>query len=237
MSRVSDGLVSDALIDRLVDGELEESERRTLLEQLDAQPEGWRRCALAFLEAQAWTRAFHSTAEPAVISRSSVPTPGPGTSADDSRPWGGPHPTRDRLRSVGPLAAGVILAFAVGWFTGTASQRSTSTPTDLVVEGRSQSASPRTPPASSSRSDDPEARVQNDLEPRRIPVAQSVLTGSPWTAVSAPVLPDQVRRQLERQGYRVEQRSGLVPLELSDGQRFGVPVDEVELRYVGDRTY
>ena len=42
------------LLDLLVDGELTPGERRELLTRLDEQPEGWRRCALAFLEAQAW---------------------------------------------------------------------------------------------------------------------------------------------------------------------------------------
>jgi len=42
------------LLDRLVDGELSGSERRQLLESFDTRPEGWRRCALAFLEAQSW---------------------------------------------------------------------------------------------------------------------------------------------------------------------------------------
>jgi hypothetical protein len=48
-----------ALIDRLVAGELTEVERRELLLSLESEPDGWRRCALAFLEDQAWrTRLF-----------------------------------------------------------------------------------------------------------------------------------------------------------------------------------
>lgn len=44
--------IDPALIDRLVDGELNPEARRTLLLQLDGAPGGWRSCALAFLEAQ-----------------------------------------------------------------------------------------------------------------------------------------------------------------------------------------
>ena len=44
----------DILLDRLVDGELSPAERRELLASLDGRPDGWRRCALAFLEAQTW---------------------------------------------------------------------------------------------------------------------------------------------------------------------------------------
>jgi hypothetical protein len=46
------------LLDRLVDGELEEVDRRDLLQRLEAEPDGWRRCALAFLEAQSWREAL-----------------------------------------------------------------------------------------------------------------------------------------------------------------------------------
>jgi hypothetical protein len=46
------------ILDRLVDGELGESERREVLQTLERQPDGWRQCALAFLEAQSWGDAL-----------------------------------------------------------------------------------------------------------------------------------------------------------------------------------
>lgn len=49
---------SESPLDRLVDGELSESDRSELLLQLEHEPEGWRRCALAFLEAQCWKQEF-----------------------------------------------------------------------------------------------------------------------------------------------------------------------------------
>ena len=48
------------LFDRLVDGELPERERQQLLASLDDREDGWRRCALAFLEAQSWGKQFSS---------------------------------------------------------------------------------------------------------------------------------------------------------------------------------
>jgi hypothetical protein len=41
-------------LDRLVDGELNDDDRRETLLRLEREPEGWRLCALAFLEAQCW---------------------------------------------------------------------------------------------------------------------------------------------------------------------------------------
>jgi hypothetical protein len=46
------------VLDRLVDGELADGERRVLLESLERQPDGWRQCALAFLEAQTWDQTL-----------------------------------------------------------------------------------------------------------------------------------------------------------------------------------
>jgi hypothetical protein len=57
----------DELIDLLVDDALDAQQRAALLRSLDAQrsQDGWRRCALALLEAQAWRRAMAEAAEPA----------------------------------------------------------------------------------------------------------------------------------------------------------------------------
>src|SRR5437762_643992 len=43
----------DLWLDRLIDGEVAEPQRRALLSRLEQSPGGWRRCSLAFLEAQA----------------------------------------------------------------------------------------------------------------------------------------------------------------------------------------
>jgi len=48
------------LIDRMIDGEMSPQQLRTCIERLDSAPDGWRRCALAFLEAQSWGEAFRS---------------------------------------------------------------------------------------------------------------------------------------------------------------------------------
>ena len=45
-------------LELLADGELDEESRRTLLSRLDQTSDGWRRCALAFLEAQCLGESF-----------------------------------------------------------------------------------------------------------------------------------------------------------------------------------
>ncbi len=48
--------LNDLDLDLLVDGELGDQRRGELLARLDGVPGGWRRCALAFLEAQSWAQ-------------------------------------------------------------------------------------------------------------------------------------------------------------------------------------
>src|SRR5947207_1183726 len=62
----------DIRFDQLVDGELSGAERRRFLESLDAQPEGWRCCALAFLEAQSWREELGQVAQSRPRSQGSV---------------------------------------------------------------------------------------------------------------------------------------------------------------------
>lgn len=89
-----------AMIDRLVDGELEEAERASLLRSLDREPDGWKRCALAFLESQAWREAAGEGAmRPAL--------PGPGGAARAPQPV--------LLRRLMAVAAMVAVAFCVGF--------------------------------------------------------------------------------------------------------------------------
>ena len=49
-------------LDRLVDGALDPQEQRSLLAALETQPDGWRRCALTFIEAQTLRGEFRGIA-------------------------------------------------------------------------------------------------------------------------------------------------------------------------------
>ncbi len=52
--------MTDAFLDRIVDGELSPGELREAIERLESEPDGWKRCALAFLEAQCWRESFRA---------------------------------------------------------------------------------------------------------------------------------------------------------------------------------
>jgi hypothetical protein len=96
MKTTATSTIPAAELDRLVDGELDEHARSALIRALDGDPNGWKRCALAFLEAQAWREAAH--AMPAVSpSRPSAARP---------HAW---------ARQLVPLAAMVAVAFCAGF--------------------------------------------------------------------------------------------------------------------------
>ncbi len=174
----------DALIDRLVDGELDDEGRRALLRRLDASPDGWRRCALAFLEAREWQSALGSAARPAARSAPIAPR--------RSR----------RFLSVVSRAAAVALVFALG-----------------------MSAAPRREPSPPlRRPSPPEARLN-------VPRPPAVAVHLP-----PPAAPSYLVGSLERQGYRIDRRTVLVPARTPSGRRVAVPIEEKRLRFVGNRA-
>jgi hypothetical protein len=200
--------LDDRLIDRLVDGELPNVERRQLLFQLETEPDGWRRCALAFLEAQGWRATFAPVATPACgVARPVVVQAGPG---------GQPNRWRAVARLTA-LAAGIVVAFALGWvFHSGPAENAPSAPVAGV-----QPLTPAGPSATSPTA--PEDHAEGPSPPSE--------PGEP-TALIDPVV-----KQWEQQGYQAERQDRHVSVEMKDGRRVDVPVHEVRLRYVGGRTY
>ena len=165
------------LIDRLVDGELDNASRAAILAKLDTDPDGWKRCALAFLEAQAWRGAISEHAAP--VAKVFV------------------EPKRSRFAWVRPLAkaAAVLMAFSIGW---------AAKPVREIPKPEVSAPIAESPP-----------------EPEPSPAAPS---------------PSYVQGRLEREGYEVEQRQILVPGATEDGMPVVIPVEEVNVRFVGNRA-
>ena len=51
-------------------------------------------------------------------------------------------------------------------------------------------------------------------------------------SIPKPVSPD-VLQALEQSGHQVQQRRELLPVQMNDGRQLVVPVDQVDIRYVG----
>lgn len=217
----------DAALDLLVDGELGDPERRALLLRLDTTPDGWRRCALAFLEAQAWRGSLGA------IARDAAPPPAPGLALEALRP--NPWPRRALA------AALVVAAFGLGLASGR-SGRAPIGPAPVVVDAAKTEPEPAPSLSPRASEAEPEVRAVGLLaigDPGRdgAPVVNVPILAGPgldegWLEGQAPALSDYDRQHWRRLGFDVEERRELVTMDLRDGRRVSVPVDRVRLRHV-----
>jgi hypothetical protein len=225
-------------IDRLVTGDLDESERLELLAWLDAEPARWRRCGLAFLEAQALRDAL----TPGAAGELTLSSAGPPRAAG----WRSP---RLRWRPMLVAAAAIMAAFALGWTLGhrppspvdSGMSIAGNSPDESSAAASQTAASAGSTPAGTTLSPTPGGRVTlvrvrvgegTDAREVMLPVLAGPATSVAWERTPGPV-PDYVRRQWERQGYRVTERRQTVPLKLADGRQVELPVEQVMLTFVG----
>jgi hypothetical protein len=190
----------DRLLDQLVDGELSERERSELLRRFETEADGWRRCALAFLEAQSWREAFGPVVAP-LSARPGVPR----ALIRARKRW----PPVARLTG---LAAGIAAAFAIGWALHR--QPEIATRSAPVAQGAA-------------------ARATADSAQQPDSQNLAIHTG----AASKPAESSSLVTQWRQRGYQAETQKQLVSVDLKDGRKVRLPVHEVRLRYVGDRTY
>jgi hypothetical protein len=242
----------EAWLDRLVDGELSDAERRELLQRLEQAPAGWRRCALAFLESQAWREAIKSgerraeSGEPARI-RGATSNIEHRTSKENKRPFdvGSFRFWISRpILGIASAAACFVVAFGLGllahrfWLTS-------GDDASLVVRPSKGSTQP-----SVVRGDAGNERLVNGRwgkvqfvvdgpggMPREIELPAVEGLDPEEFFRNQPVLPPEIERELRRLGHRIETRREFVPIPLEDGRRVLFPVDNVEVRLVGGRGY
>jgi hypothetical protein len=218
----------DRLIDRLVDGELGGAERRALLLRLDSEVggQGWRRCALAFLEAQAWREAMPSAS-------SAIPlgaAPAPQAEATRLSMAATNAPTRS-ARSRGNLARFTVAASLVGAFVLGWAVRGPGEPAATAVTAVSPAPSGAPSPKPSLATADPPAASDGTLAQASEPNGDGDGSGdgSSWNLSPLDIW--------ERQGFAVNQRERMASVGLDDGRQVTMPVSEVRLRYVGNRMY
>ena len=208
-------------IDRLVDGECTEVDRRALLLLLESEPDGWRRCALAFLEDQ----ALRSALSDSMTSRSAAPL-----ATIPAVPKS--HPMTRRLALVASL---FLVAFTVGFNLGGSSRHRGDVP---AAESR-----PIASVKDNAVSNDVIravgwATVEGDGNAvRRVPILAGPGLDEDWLRTQPSAVPEYVRAQWERSGYQVAERRQLISINLEDGRRLAIPMEGVEMQYVGQSTY
>ena len=234
-------------IDRLVDAALPLDEQRELLSSFDENPDGWRHLALAYMESQSLKCEFGGlippvTAAPALDAAVEVfeePQP-PGRSSLSSPDW-----IITATIAVAAFAVGMV---ALSWW------RNSGTSDDI-------------PPIAGSYEDhrraiggfeDPRGRFDAhgkdflaltlpayDMpEPKqggtmtyKVPLKKGSPEETSNLYTAPPVISPEMRVKLKRMGHLVREERRVYPVKLRDGRQVLVPVNEIQIFYVGGRVY
>jgi hypothetical protein len=221
----------DCRFDRLVDGELSAEEYRATLSALDEEPGGWRRCALAFLEAQAWRSEMGAI-------RSGLPAAAAKIAPAQTRP-------RPVWMPLLAAVASFVVAFAGGivvqrqWDRSAADASRPQGGAEVVqrpaipdARGETLAQEPRSVGNIRLVMDGGQGDAPQEID---VPVYDQV--NPEWLVHEAPVLPPEVIRALERRGRKVERSVEYLPLPLDEHRQIVLPVEQYEIMPVGRRAY
>lgn len=219
----------ERVLDRLVDGELTEGDRSELLAALDDEPGGWRRCALAFLESQAWREEFSRRA---VASDERQPPHFDAAIAPSTR--------QTKLGGALAIAAGLLVAFTAGLWSGRSELggraiASVAVPGDdvadmpLVADDDAMAAPDVAETPWQTLTVTPADGDENS-QPLQLRIAGEHSTEGVMEAQRS-ALPLRLIDDLQRAGLQVSRHEQWVRVELSDGRRMILPVEEVSIVY------
>lgn len=258
-------LITQQDLDRLVDGELVGTERRSLIARLEQAPDGWRRCALAYLEAQEFRRSMATIGNPMEAQREKAAVDLHLDAPSPSAVRRGPSSASRWL----VLASALMVSFAVGMGAGRAvflgdenvantspliNRDNSPDPPDSVPNPSRDSqpgnaATERKPPAPPVQKSAPrtgEVRVvglvriadeSSHVSNYVMPVFSGTGLDQEWLkSMPLPYTDEQVRK-LKQDGYQVEQRRQLMEVNLADGQNLSIPFGTVNLQYIGPEVH
>ncbi len=223
------------VLDRLVDGELGQFERHQLLAALDDEPGAWRRCALAFLESQNFRWQLSRLKADATLTNV--------RSAGDVQTL--PLARRGSFWGMClAVAASLMLAFGLG----TRFSVSPSAAPSTIAAATPTTATPAAVTDSQLVSDSPEdnehlaiddindpetvtlALDGEDAGKIELPVAVASASDAQWLDELESDAPSGLFEKLKAAGLDVVRRHRLFPVDLSDGRRLVVPVEQVDIR-------
>lgn len=230
MNRIIDEFRKDRerILDQLVDGALTDEDRKHVLQAIDEEPGAWRRCALAFLEAQSWRADMLSLRAATPAQSTMQKTANPSSVVSPPAPVPAAPPKSSRFfEACLAIAACVMLMFGASvWM------RSDNTgPPNMIAGGHSGSAATANTVGSFSpwakmKYNDPATEGPDSLN---VPVVEPQDINGEWVQGQRSALPDEMRRDLEKSGHRVIQRHYLHSTPLKDGRRVLVPVEQIDV--------
>jgi hypothetical protein len=212
-------------LDRLADGELPAEDYRALLAALDEEPQGWRRCAMALLEAQALRKDLELLRGECLASPAKVVALPSMKTQRARRPW----------LTILAMAASFLIALPVGpylvhWFVAPAKP--------LIVE--QPKSKPRVAPAitntGGSQTPAPLGNLVLTSANGQVEVPYyDVNQGAKYLLDDRALLPPATIQSLERSGHRVERTPSVMPVDLENGSRVYLPVDNYRITPVRER--
>lgn len=203
-------------LDRLVDGELTAHEYSQLVKSLEINPQGWKSCALAFLQAQAFKKDLGAMAQD-VAPAKAVVTRRPAASPKSWTTWSA-------------LAASLMLMFLLG--RGSYGPASWSPPAENRI---ATSPLPQPEPSATSKPSlnnpgkltlvvDEPGSGKREVD---IPYYDGADVDPATVFSQSQGVPLDVQQSLRNMGYDVSLNKHYVPLKHSDGRQFLVPVDRL----------
>ena len=217
--------LSDEFIDRIVGGELRPAELRDAVNRLECQPDGWKRRALAFLEAHCWRESLQAIGQPtrlAVDLRTSSISLATAPSTQRPESW---------LRRA-TLGATVAASFVLGWvahtwrpliapghnspamartFTVQPAQESEtssldepSLPAQTVSNSPGEDQSPANP--SETIREVATLLIQSETAQTEVPILAGPGIDSEWINNQPPPISEYEQVVFQRHGYQVDQR-------------------------------
>ena len=234
----------DERFDRLVDGALSADEYRAFLSALDDEPGAWRRCALAFLEAQALAGEA-SQLRRSLEERSVSATPGqnfdlqsPGRRpAATKTPWSGALAAL--AIAVSLLAALTLGIVAPGFFVpreqdaAHAGNLTTQSASEAAVGGEGDRHQVLRPIGNVRLVMD--GAEGNEALAGNVPVYDAGANVDEFLSREEAVLGADLIDLLKQYGYEVRHEQQYVPAPLDDGRQLIVPVDGYQITPVSRR--
>ena len=215
MNPIDDNL----LFDRLVDDELSPDQREELLSSLDDQPDGWRRCALTFLEHQSWRRQMKALV--------ADPTEERATPVQRSAPQN----NSQRAWSLLAMAASLLVAFLAGRMI--APEVATPDAQQQLAVTESEESAPQALAPAQPRLHDRDVvtlLVRDDQgQAKRVRVPLVDLADDRQSGNIVSVLPEKVQERFKRQGKGLRLRRRFAPLYIEQNEQVvpvAVPVDD-----------
>lgn len=227
----------DHLLDRLVDGELSSAEYRQLLAMLDEQPGAWRRCALAFLEAQALGGELKvlrgECLEPPAQPATPVPRPLASAGATGARElW------RQSWFLGLAMAASFLLALPLGPLLWNLSGGNRST--SIAENPPTVPEKPETTAQLVRVSTEPLGNLRlvmgGDDRAVDVPIYHADRAGELLAGDQAEGLSPEMMQLLSQAGHRVEREQSMLPVDTEDGGRVLVPIDRYQITPVSNRV-